>query len=114
MNILCQNCKRPITGQICQWCGSAIFRAKDVTVCISAVNYSSDRLEEISMNILCQNCKRPITGQICQWCGSAIFRAKDVTVCISAVNYSSDRLEEISMKFMSPLIQGTIRQQTDL
>lgn len=66
------------------------------------------------MNLLCQNCKQPLIGQICQCCGTAIYHAKDVTVCISAVNYSSDRIDEISMKFMSPLIQGTIRQQTDL
>jgi hypothetical protein len=66
------------------------------------------------MNLLCQNCKQPLTGQICQWCGTTIYCTKDVTVCISTVNYSSDRLEKISMKFMSPLIQGIIRQQTDL
>lgn len=52
MNLLCQNCKQLVIGEICQFCGGAIYRDKNVTVCISTVNYTSDRLEEISMKFM--------------------------------------------------------------
>lgn len=64
------------------------------------------------MNLICENCKQPLSGKICIFCGTATYYDADVTVVISPVNYATDRMEEISKRFMSPLVQGIIRNQT--
>lgn len=64
MNLLCQNCKQPVTGQICQFCGAAIYRNEDIIVFISTVNYTTDRIEEISRKFMSPLVQGAIQHQI--------------------------------------------------
>jgi len=52
MNLICQNCKQPLVGEICLFCGTATYYDDDVTVVISPLNYATDRIEEISKKFM--------------------------------------------------------------
>ncbi|GBG54769.1 hypothetical protein SPFL3102_01363 [Sporomusaceae bacterium FL31] len=64
MNLICQNCKQPIVGEICLFCGTATYHDDDVTVVISPLNYATDRIEEISRKFMSPLVQGAIQHQI--------------------------------------------------